>query len=157
MGRMAKDVIPPQVAALLEGGNKIGAIKELRGITGLGLKEAKDWVDSYEGGMPEPLPEPVAAAEHSAEATFTLSREAAEALKSGNKIEAIKLVRAATGLGLAEAKAIVEVFEGGAAAKNPASRQGLAPGEVASSGGGTGKWIALIVVAAIAIAAALYF
>ena len=139
---MPKDVVPPRVAALLEGGNKIAAIKELRSITGLGLKEAKDWIDSYE---------------------------------RGDKIEAIKIVREATGLGLAEAKDIVDLVAVGASAKNPghiatalesarfgskkrpAPGQGLAPGEVPQSGGGAGKWLAVVVVAAIALAAAFYF
>ena len=35
------------------GGNKINVIKEVRGITGLGLKEAKDLVD----GAPKPIKE----------------------------------------------------------------------------------------------------
>ena len=41
------------------GGNKIAVIKEVRAITGLGLKEAKDLVD----GAPKPLKEGVAKAE----------------------------------------------------------------------------------------------
>ena len=38
------------------GDNKIGVIKEIRGITGLGLKEAKDLVE----GAPKPIKEGVA-------------------------------------------------------------------------------------------------
>jgi len=45
---MTIDVLPPPVLEALNAGNKLEAIKRLRGITGLGLKEAKDWVDSYE-------------------------------------------------------------------------------------------------------------
>ena len=45
---------------LFEGGaNKIGAIKEVRAITGLGLKEAKDLVE----GAPKPVKEGVPKAE----------------------------------------------------------------------------------------------
>ena len=45
---------------LVEGGaNKIGAIKEVRAITGLGLKEAKDLVE----GAPKPVKEGVTKAE----------------------------------------------------------------------------------------------
>ncbi len=45
---------------LVEGGpNKIGAIKEVRAITGLGLKEAKDLVE----GAPKPVKEGVPKAE----------------------------------------------------------------------------------------------
>ena len=172
---MPKDVVPPRVAALLEGGNKIAAIKELRSITGLGLKEAKDWIDSYERGVAAPLPEPAVAADGNVKASFTLTREALEALERGDKIEAIKIVREATGLGLEEAKDILDLVAVGASAKNPghiatalesarfgskkrpAPGQGLAPGEVPQSGGGAGKWLAVVVVAAIALAAAFYF
>ena len=41
------------------GGNKIGVIKEVRAITGLGLKEAKDLVES----APKPVKEAVSKAE----------------------------------------------------------------------------------------------
>jgi ribosomal protein L7/L12 len=171
---MPKDVMPPKVAALLAGGNRIEAIKELRGMTGLGLKEAKDWIDSYERGAAPALPEATAPGGGNVKTSVTLSREAVEALKAGNKIEAIKIVREATGLGLAEAKQLVDLAEGGAsgmnaalvaaalkyasseAKPNPGAGPGLAPGEVASSGG-AGKWIALALVAAAAIGAALYF
>ncbi|HVW21838.1 MAG TPA: 50S ribosomal protein L7/L12 [Opitutaceae bacterium] len=45
---------------LVDGGaNKIGAIKEVRAITGLGLKEAKDLVE----GAPKPVKEGVSKAE----------------------------------------------------------------------------------------------
>ena len=45
---------------LVDGGaNKIGAIKEVRAITGLGLKDAKDLVE----GAPKPVKEGVAKAE----------------------------------------------------------------------------------------------
>ena len=48
------------VSILLEAGaNKIGAIKEVRAITGLGLKEAKDLVE----GAPKPVKEGVNKAE----------------------------------------------------------------------------------------------
>jgi large subunit ribosomal protein L7/L12 len=47
------------VMLLESGANKIGVIKEVRAITSLGLKEAKDLVD----GAPKPLKENVAKAE----------------------------------------------------------------------------------------------
>ena len=34
------------IRALMDGGNKIAAIKRVRELTGVGLKEAKDYVDS---------------------------------------------------------------------------------------------------------------
>ncbi len=47
------------VVLLTAGANKIGAIKEVRAITGLGLKEAKDLVE----GAPKPVKEGVNKAE----------------------------------------------------------------------------------------------
>jgi large subunit ribosomal protein L7/L12 len=47
------------VVLLKAGANKIGAIKEVRAITGLGLKEAKDLVE----GAPKPVKEGVNKAE----------------------------------------------------------------------------------------------
>ena len=47
------------VVLLAAGANKIGAIKEVRAITGLGLKEAKDLVE----GAPKPVKEGVNKAE----------------------------------------------------------------------------------------------
>ncbi len=37
-----------EVRALLAGGNKIAAIKRVRELTGMGLKEAKDYVEALE-------------------------------------------------------------------------------------------------------------
>ena len=47
------------VVLVASGENKIGAIKEVRAITGLGLKEAKDLVE----GAPKPVKEGVSKAE----------------------------------------------------------------------------------------------
>ena len=95
-----------------------------------------------------------------------------EALRKGHKIEAIKLLRQASGLGLAEAKYMVERYEkggmvssgkeGGPAvgAKQPVisatayrGRPGLSPGQVAPSEGGP---IAFVVIALIAAAVAAF-
>ena len=109
-------------------------------------------------------------------ASFRLSQEAVKALRSGNKVEAIKLVREATGLGLAEAKTMVEAIEKGlpgvaakavrrslAAAVRPAPASpplragpGLAPGEVPHVGG-QGKWLVLFAVAVVLVVGALYY
>jgi len=101
-------------------------------------------------------------------ASFTLSTKALDALRAGNKIEAIKIIREATGVGLAEAKSIVEEIEkalpsvppsaAGARASSAPLRSdtGLAPGEVARSGG-AGKWLVLLVVVAVALVAAFFY
>ncbi len=165
---MPQDILPPTVEAALKAGNKIEAIKLLRGMTGLGLKEAKDWIESYErGGTPAPLPSYDHPPGRDPNASFTLSPAAIEALKRGNTIEAIKIVRESTGVGLAEAKAIVDEIQrnlpaaGSSLASPPATAPmragpGLAPGEV-RSGAGVGKWLALAAIAAIAVAAAFYY
>jgi ribosomal protein L7/L12 len=165
---MIKDILPPDVLEALKAGNKIEAIKRLRGVTGLGLKEAKDWLESYERGGADPLPEFDKPAGRDPNASFTLSTEALDALRSGNKIEAIKIIREATGVGLAEAKSIVEEIEK-ALPSMPSSTAtaratsaplgastGLAPGEVARTGG-PGKWLVLFVVVAAALAAAFFY
>src|SRR5262245_12857447 len=104
-----KDVIPPPVAEALRAGNKIEALKRRRNMTGLGLKEAKDWVDAYERGSAAPVEmraAPAAPVQLDLAAKIQLSKDALAALNSGNKIEAIKIIRQATGMGLAEAKAL---------------------------------------------------
>jgi ribosomal protein L7/L12 len=165
---MIKDILPPDVLEALKAGNKIEAIKRLRGKTGLGLKEAKDWIESYERGGAAPLPEFEKPAGRDPNASFTLSTEALDALRGGNKIEAIKIIREATGVGLAEAKSIVEEIEkalpsvpssaAGARATSAPLRAGtgLAPGEVARTGG-PGKWLVLLVVVAAALFAAFFY
>ena len=74
--------------------------------------------------------------------------EVLEAVVRGNKIEAIKLLRAARGLGLKEAKDIVDAAEPGIRAAHPS----LAPGEMAQGGSASAwRWIVGIVVAALAV------
>ena len=99
------------------GAQKINVIKEVRGITGLGLKEAKDLVEA----APKPVKEGVSKAEaedlkaklEAAGAPAAAVEEKTEfdvilASFGENKINVIKEVRAITGLGLGEAKALVE-------------------------------------------------
>ena len=98
------------------GDKKINVIKEVRTITGLGLKEAKDLVEGAPKNVKENAPKAeaeeikkkleAAGAAPAAEAQteFTVVLKAAGA----NKIGVIKEVRAITGLGLKEAKDLVE-------------------------------------------------
>jgi len=89
-----------------------------------------------------------------------------EALKRGNLIEAMKVIRDAKGVGLVEAKGIMEEV----VRKLPADPRfahhhatltsahaslGLAPGEVAR-GDGTNKWLVLFAIAGAAILLGLY-
>lgn len=102
--------LPPEIEQLLKSGQTLEAIKRLRELTGLGLKEAKDAVDSGRlSGTPAPRPAshgPVGDAVH-------------QALQQGQLIEAIRLLREQQpGLGLKEAKDRVEAH----LAQHPALR-----------------------------------
>ena len=79
------------------GANKIGVIKAIRELTNLGLKEAKDLVEAAPKAVKEAVSKDDAA-------KFKTQLEAAGA----NKINVIKEIRAITGLGLKEAKDLVE-------------------------------------------------
>jgi ribosomal protein L7/L12 len=115
--------LPADVVDALQRGNTIGAIKLLRASTGLGLKEAKDVIDGYLQGSSRLLPSQAPAA--------SLPAAAASALQQGNKIEAIRLLREQTGLGLKEAKNAIDAsMEGGQPADS-----GPSPGEVPRTGG----------------------
>ena len=86
--------------------------------------------------MPNPAHQPPA----------PLPPEVAEALRQGNKVEAIKRLRAQTGLGLKEAKDVVD-------AAQPAVRttlQGGAPGEVVRPGRVIG-WLLAIAMAGLVV------
>lgn len=89
--------------ALVKQDRKLEAIKLVREATGLGLKEAKDLVDAWANGtFRERSAQPAVAADSTWEA------EARALWQRGKKIEAIKRVREGTGLGLKEAKDIVD-------------------------------------------------
>ncbi len=83
-----------------------------------------------------------------------------EAWRRGEKIEAIKRLRVATGMGLAEAKAALEVLDRGAFAKQArpvSARPGaaLGPGEMPRTSQGA-VWMITIVALVLALAAWLY-
>jgi len=93
-------------------------------------------------------------------------KKAVEALRGGNKLEAIKLLRASADVGLREAKAMAEKLEKemprglpsvGAPPPHltPHRHTGLAPGEVPHTGS-AGKWFGLAVVVLVAFAAAYF-
>ncbi|MGE0708011.1 MAG: ribosomal protein L7/L12 [Planctomycetota bacterium] len=96
-----------RIEAELRAGKKIQAIKLYRELYGVGLKEAKDAVEAMERGAPAPAsaPAPAAAA---APATLPGDEEILAALRSGQKILAIKLYRERHGVGLKEAKDAVD-------------------------------------------------
>jgi ribosomal protein L7/L12 len=100
------DALVSQLHELLRRGSKIEAVKIYRETTGLGLKEAKDFVDSLERGERPTMPSMSVPPFN--RATVDWMEQVKAQLRKGNKIEAIKIYRDATGLGLKEAKDAVE-------------------------------------------------
>jgi hypothetical protein len=82
-----------------------------------------------------------------------LPPEAAQALARGRKIEAIKLVRQHTGLGLKDAKDLVEAHERDGpeppSGDSPLAAMGRAPGEQPRGSGAAGFVVAVVVLAAL--------
>jgi ribosomal protein L7/L12 len=106
------DALRREILELVRAERAIEAIKLCRERTGLGLKEAKDLVDAVAAGRDVALPAPASPAPAG-------DRDLVELLKAGRKIDAIKLHRERTGLGLKEAKDAVEAL---------AAREGIVAG-----------------------------
>jgi ribosomal protein L7/L12 len=119
------------VLAALRLGKTIEAIRLLRESSGLGLKEAKDAIDHHLRGNPRTAHAPAKVA--------TLPAVVADAMRKGNKVEAIRLLRESTGLGLKEAKSAVEEFS----EQSALLPQERAPGEVPKSR--IGPWVVAVV------------
>ncbi|MBN2001795.1 MAG: ribosomal protein L7/L12 [Anaerolineae bacterium] len=96
---------------LVNNRRKIEAIKVLRDHTGLGLKEAKDYVEALGAGA---TPSGSLRADAAESVPEEVRSTVIEMLNNRRKIEAIKLVREATGWGLKEAKDFVDTIESGA-------------------------------------------
>jgi len=109
LGTVPEDV-EMRVRLLIDRGHKIEALKELRQATGLGLKQAKDIVDSMASG--NSLLEISSQGTSSTNVKYQVPvgygadamDEVKKLLRNGKKIEAIKLYRQVSGLGLKEAK-----------------------------------------------------
>ncbi|MGH8049984.1 MAG: ribosomal protein L7/L12 [Arenimonas sp.] len=115
--------LPDDVAEALQRSETIEAIKRLRAATGLGLKEAKDVIDDYVAGNTITVT--------SAHASHQFPDAVMQAFRNGNKIEAIKLLREKTGLGLKEAKDAIEALP-----QSSTSRLRNSPIETPRSGNG---------------------
>jgi len=103
-----------ELKQLVQSGQKIEAIKLFRETFGVGLKEAKDAVEALEAGQPivftSMTVESLGAADANQSARLA---EVLELARAGQKIEAIKLFREITGMGLKESKDAVEAMEAG--------------------------------------------
>ena len=125
--------LPPEVLAALQRGSTIEAIKLLRKSTGLGLKEAKDVIDSHAKGTSVERPSIASLA-------AVLPMVIAAALRGGDKNEAIRVVREKTGLGMKEANEAVVSIQN----KPHDPVTDLSPGEVPRSS--SRAWIVILVV-----------
>jgi ribosomal protein L7/L12 len=145
------DELLDDVRKLADCGRTIDAIKRYREITGLGLKEAKDAIDRYASGGPLEAAESPAARSAALDPSMPADAEIKRMLEAGRKFEAVKLLRARSGLDLATAKDIADRME---ADLNRAARS--RPGSAASldrTGGGFLRWILAGLVIAAGIAA----
>ena len=104
-----------QAVEALKTGNLLVAIKLIRTERGVDLKEAKDIAEAYlranpASGEPQGGQAPPVGVDLSTGSLPPLSDDAMSALRGGNMIEAIKLIRAGSGLGLKEAKDVAEGY-----------------------------------------------
>ncbi len=97
-----------QVRRVLAGQAKMIAIKRYRDSTGAGWVESAEAVEAMRDGGKSP------AAGGTKRSPKRPPDAIGEALRAGNKIEAIRLYRAATGVGLAEAKHAIDAISAGA-------------------------------------------
>jgi ribosomal protein L7/L12 len=128
--------LPPAVIEAFSKGNLIEAIKLLRS-SGMGLKEAKDALDALTRREPEPQAPTFSATSMGQ----SVPPDVVDALQKGSKIEAIRLMRVQTGLGLKEAKDAVDRYQ---QMNHPSN--GLSPGQVGDTGSGIWWVIVLVLV-----------
>lgn len=113
----ASDALNGEIERLLIQGKKIHAIKLYREQSGLGLREAKDAVDLIENTLLARGPSSFQAqagdpvTEGALPILDVSDEEIRQCLLKGNKIQAIKLYRQQTGLGLREAKEAIDRLE----------------------------------------------
>ncbi len=102
-----------QVFSHIRSGNKIEAIKLYREQTGLGLKEAKDAVDALEKAINAGIPvdSMLTAPPSTNLPQGNWMQEVMDEIRAGRKINAIKIYRENSGLGLKESKDAVDALE----------------------------------------------
>ena len=141
---------PEDVIRALQRGSLLEALKLLRRSGVSSLKDAKALLEAearrIHAGRSAAPPPPAGA--RSPPGVFP--PEATAALRSGNKLEAIRLVRARMGLGLKEAKDLVEAHEQllVPTLDSLASRNGLSPGEVPRTGDRITSWLVVTAIVA---------
>ena len=95
-----------EVVRLLAQGGKMEAIRLMRDRTGLTLAAAKDAVETI--GKDEAIVPPARSLAATIRRAQEMSEEVQQLVAKGQKIEAIKVIREKSGLGLKEAKDLVD-------------------------------------------------
>lgn len=162
------DKLPPEAIAALQRGSLIEAIKIVRDKTGMDLKSSKEAVERYANGDGAPAdwqegdwgrgePEGVGM---QGNGPAGVPSAALAALAKGNKVEAVRLTREATGLGLAEAKQLVENHQNPAAGDFGHLPSGIPTNPMAEPGRvsqGSSKLLPIVIVVLVVVLAWLYF
>jgi ribosomal protein L7/L12 len=104
--------VPPEVIEALKRGDKQGAMKMLlKGRQVTGIRDVMQLLQSLqESGVLKEVKQQVNVNISTARSD-ALPAEVIDAIRKGNKIEAIRLLREATGVGLYEARGTVDSFE----------------------------------------------
>ena len=159
--------LPPDAVLALQRGRMVEAIKIVRARTGMDLKSAKEAVDRFadrqEAGDDDSSAMggrcvPTAARQDRGFASMPST--ALTALAQGNKIEAIRLTREATGLSLAAAKRLVDNHDDptlggfGPLTQHMPRRPMDEPGRVY---GGGYKWLPVLIILLAAVMVWLLF
>jgi len=100
------------VRKLAADGDKIEAIKAVREHTGLGLKEAKDYVEAIPNVVPLANFGHAAPVDHATADMEMVKRAAWDLVAKGQKIEAIKLIREHTSWDLKRSKEYADALQG---------------------------------------------
>jgi ribosomal protein L7/L12 len=100
------DALRLEVTSLLAQGGKMEAIKLMRDKKGLGLAEAKAAVETI--GREEAIVAPAPGLMATIQRAQQMSEEVRRLATTGRKIEAIKMLREKSGIGLKEAKDLVD-------------------------------------------------
>lgn len=115
MREMSEDEFQ-KVTASIFAGQKIQAIKLYNEVTGAGLKESKDYVESLERQLRAEKPESFHAAVTPGSIPVPAmpedeAKKMTDLIFAGQKIQAIKMYKEATGLGLKESKDFIDDLE----------------------------------------------
>lgn len=155
---MTTPPLPQDVIDAIVGGNRIEAIRRLREAARIDLKTAHDAVEAWAEGRPlPPLPGlSVSSAALSQTAASLLPDDVLDALRGGQRIEAIKRLREATGLGLKEAKDLIEAYEAGAAG-GAATAAAPMPTVVSGRGAGPGRLLGALLALVVLVALAAWW